>query len=484
VNLTPDGKTAVAGFGDGTLRWYAIGADGSLTEVLALFARPDGQWVAWTPRGFYHASAGAEDLIGWHLNRGAERTPEFFTVARFREQLYRPDVVARVLEAGSEAEALRLADAARGERTVLRDVRALRPPTVDILAPAPGEAVRERKLALTYEARSETGPIVNVEARVGARAARVLSHHPTYRDDRRTWIGQIQVELPAADTVVELLAYNANGASEPARYAVDWSGAADYFKPDLYVLAIGVGDYPGEEQDLPYAAKDARDFVRAIRKQEGGVYKTVHVRHLDDREATRSAILDGLEWIKRETTSRDVALVFLAGHGVNDARRRYRFLPADYEPSRLSRTSVKGSDIKEFLQDIAGKTVLFFDTCYSGNALDIRAEGALRGPAKPDVDRVANELSDAEVGVIVFASTTGGTFARGLASVEQGAFTRALIEGIEAGKADFTHDFFVSTTELEKYVADRVKALTDGQQKPVSTKPRAIEDWNFIRVPG
>ena len=43
VNLSQDGRYAVAALGDGTIRWFAI-ADGK--EVLALFVHPDGKrWV-------------------------------------------------------------------------------------------------------------------------------------------------------------------------------------------------------------------------------------------------------------------------------------------------------------------------------------------------------------------------------------------------------------------------------------------------------
>lgn len=451
--------------------------EAELFELLALYALPDGRWVLWTPSGYYQASPGAEELIGWHVNNGDDKTPDFFPVSRFRDRFYRPDVIARVLETGDEHEALRLADQARGERTVVRDVRALRPPVISILAPTPGEKVTERKLTLMYEAQSATGAITNIEARVGARNARVLQHVPDYRNNRRAVIGQITVEIPPADTVVDLLAYNQNGPSESARYRVNWSGTADFFKPDLYVLAVGVSDYAAQENDLKYAAKDAGDFVRGIRRQQGDLYKQVHVKHLDDRQATREAILDGLDWIEHETTSRDVAMVYLAGHGVNDTQGLYRFLPADYEQGRLKRTTVTGAELKEFLEGVAGKTVLFFDTCYSGNALNIRAG------SKPDVDRMANELADAGVGVVVFASTAHGGLARGLDDIQQGAFTEALLEGIEAGKADFTRDLFVSVTELETYVSKRVKELTKGEQKPVTTKPKAVENWDFIRVP-
>ena len=93
VTITPDGRTAIAGFADGTIRWYRL-QDGM--ELLALFPHTDGErWVFWTPEGYYQASVGGEDLIGWHLNRGLDTAPEFYGASCFREQFYRPDVIAR-----------------------------------------------------------------------------------------------------------------------------------------------------------------------------------------------------------------------------------------------------------------------------------------------------------------------------------------------------------------------------------------------------
>ena len=52
------------------------GSDGA--ELLALFVEPPSRkWVAWTPTGYYMASAGGEDLIGWHLNRGWDARGRF-----------------------------------------------------------------------------------------------------------------------------------------------------------------------------------------------------------------------------------------------------------------------------------------------------------------------------------------------------------------------------------------------------------------------
>ncbi len=118
VALSGDGRLVVAGYGDGTIRWYRW-SDGA--EVLAFFPHADRKrWVAWTPSGYYAASPGAEDLIRWQINRGPDQVPEVYTASRFREHFYRPDVVARVLQMLDVDQAVALADREAGGRASRR----------------------------------------------------------------------------------------------------------------------------------------------------------------------------------------------------------------------------------------------------------------------------------------------------------------------------------------------------------------------------
>jgi hypothetical protein len=56
VSVSADGKLIVAAYNDGTIRWHRA-SDGE--ELLALFMDADGRrWIAWTPQGYYDASAG------------------------------------------------------------------------------------------------------------------------------------------------------------------------------------------------------------------------------------------------------------------------------------------------------------------------------------------------------------------------------------------------------------------------------------------
>ena len=94
VNISGDGRLAVAAYGDGTLRWHRM-EDGA--ELLALFVLPDKEnWVAWTAEGIYAASPGARRVLRWHVNHGWDAPGEAIPVDVIPET-YRPDVIRHVL---------------------------------------------------------------------------------------------------------------------------------------------------------------------------------------------------------------------------------------------------------------------------------------------------------------------------------------------------------------------------------------------------
>jgi WD40 repeat protein len=96
VNISPNGKLAAVAYGDGTVRWHRM-TDGQ--ELLALFVhgKDPNRYIAWTPQGYYAASPGAEDLIGWHVNRGFETAPDFYPASTFASAFRRPEIVQAAL---------------------------------------------------------------------------------------------------------------------------------------------------------------------------------------------------------------------------------------------------------------------------------------------------------------------------------------------------------------------------------------------------
>ena len=471
VAVSEDGRLGAAACADGTIRWYRM-ADGA--ELLALYAHPDKtRWVAWTPGGYYAASAGAEELLGWHINRGIAEVPDYYPISRFRSAYYRPDVVSLALAALDERTALAQADAAAGRKQVAAGVAERRPPTLSILSPASGSAFAGATVRIAYRVSAPAdAPVTGVRALVDGRPAEGAKGIAVAAAAGGGELS-IEVPLPARSCLVSLIADNRNGPSEAATIQLVRKADEEFvIKPKLYLLAVGVSEYQNPDYRLRYAAKDARDLSSALGRQKEGIYREVSARVLVDAEASKDNILDGLDWIQKETTSKDVAIMYFSGHGINDAAQNYYYLPAEADLDRLKRTGVPFSDITTTVSAIAGKVLFFIDTCHSGNLMKGRkAVGTER-----DIVAVVNELASAENGAVVFASSTGNQYSYEDPSWSNGAFTKALIEGL-SGKAAYGQDGRVTVNMLDLYLSERVKELTGGKQTPTTTKPANVPDF-------
>ncbi|MBI4823467.1 MAG: caspase family protein [Nitrospirae bacterium] len=363
VNISGNGKVAVAAFGDGTIRWFRM-SDGK--ELLTLFPHKDKRkWVA---------SAGSEELIGWHINNGKDQSADFFPASRFRSTYYRADIIEKVLKTVDEDEAILLADKESGRGKQETSIQKILPPIVAIVSPSDSSEVSSTQITVRFTIRTPSGePITGIKALVDGRpvsAQRGVSIKPKGDDIR-----EIEVTIPERDSVVSIIAENIYSASEPATITLKWRGKKEekfVIKPKLYALAIGVSKYEDKDLALNFPAKDAVDFANAVTKQKGELYREVVVKVLTDEKATKDNILDGLEWLEQEVTSKDVAMLFIAGHGVNDPTGNYYFLPVDADSDKLKRTGVVFSEIKTTIASLAGKTIMFVDTCYSGNVMGTR----------------------------------------------------------------------------------------------------------------
>jgi hypothetical protein len=441
-------------------------------ELLALYTQASqGRWVLWTPSGYYDCSVGAEDLIGWHINNGEDAAADFYPVSRFRKTFYRPDVVGKILDTRNETEAVRLADAeANRQRTESVAIENILPPTIKILSPENGETVTSEEIEVRYSTHTPTNaPVTAVRLLVdgrpleGTRGITVEAVAP-----KRS----LKARLPGRDCEVALVAENRHGVSEPSRVRLKWGGKpAEEFviKPKLYALVVGVSKYADANIQLKYAAKDARDFAAALERLKGGLYRDVVVRPLTDEKAVKDEVLDGLDWVRKETTQHDVAMVFLSGHGVNDADGSYYYLPANVNVEKLMQTGVEFTAIRRTVMSIVGKALFFVDTCHAGNVM-----GGRRG--LNDITGIINELTSAENGAVVFASSTGRQYSLENDDWQNGAFTKALVEGL-AGKADYGGKGRITINMLDLWLSERVKELTGGKQTPTTTKPQTIPDF-------
>lgn len=477
INVTRSGDIFVATFNDGTIRWYRV-SDGK--ELMAFFVNAkDRRWVIWTPKGYYMASPGGEDLVGWHLNQSWNQPADFFPSSRFRDRYYRPDIVKNVLKYLDEDDAIYEANKKSRRRENKEDLRKRLPPIIHIHSPSDNSEFSEDTLSLEYSLRSPSGfDVTKVDVLLDGRPIdkKMLESYTVPEPGR---VGLIRLKPPARNVKLTLIAHTKHAASEAESLELQWKGRrapqsnGDISKPKLYALLIGVSDYKNPDYKLRYAAKDAEDFANVLKQQEGGVYREVVIKKLTNKQATAGNIRDALDWLEGEVTSRDVGLLFLAGHGVTDLKQRFYYLPHDGNPDKLRRTAIPQADIKSVISSLAGKALMFIDACHSAGSF---GSEQTRGLSLVDVNGIVNELSSAENGVVMFASSTGRQLSIEDERWENGAFTEALLEGF-SGKADYNQNNAISIKELDLWLSERVKELTNKRQHPVARKPPTVPDF-------
>ena len=179
VNISGNDRVVAAALADGTIRWYSM-TDGK--ELLAFYIHTDKKrWVLFSPSGYYDASPGAEDFLGWHLNNGPDNIPSFFPVSRFREQYYRPDIIDLIFETNNESKAISIANMRKekkGGQIQIIDITKKTPPSIIISSPINGSTVNDNVVSISYTIHSPAdAPAKNIKVLVNGRPVKIERAH-------------------------------------------------------------------------------------------------------------------------------------------------------------------------------------------------------------------------------------------------------------------------------------------------------------------
>lgn len=475
VNIAENGLVAAAALADGTIRWYRM-ADGQ--ELLALFPQPETKrWVVWSPSGYYDAGPGSETLLGWHKNYGSDTAADFFPAAQFRSISYRPGIVKAIMEIFDEQQAV-LRNSS-GETPTLSTQLDLQPtdkhPLV-IISPHNGASISSTTVRVRYRVHPEAATegtkivvLVNGKSVPEARGVKVLPSPAAAK------IQEVDIQVPEQDCEVSLaLTHPSGNQSSPVAVRLKWKPTFAV-KPKLYALAIGVSP---PQTPIQLAAKDAKDLAATLQRQIGGAYRDVAVKILTDGDATKDAILDGLDWLDRETTSNDVAMIFIKGQAVPDRNGTPYLLSAQAKREHLRLSALPFSDLKNLVSGLAGRSAVFLDLCQAPHPHNTEACAAA-------VISLGHDLANTERGTVLFSASTAQHDAEENPTWGNGAFTLALTEGLQ-GKAAYNGAGAaqVSVNMLELYVTERIKALTKGQQIPFTAKSADLPDFVLASAQG
>ncbi|OQX07267.1 MAG: hypothetical protein BWK80_49735, partial [Desulfobacteraceae bacterium IS3] len=450
-----------------------------------------GEWVAWTPEGYYDSSVNGDKYIGWHINQGEDRSALYYPASQFADRFRKPLVVANYLKTnGNLDEAIRLANAEdpkkqKTEETSISQINKLLPPAVFFEQPSESDTESSEQIfcvkagakSLTDEPVKDIWLILNGKQDRGIqRIKKDKTAEPRKQLQGKEAIVEQCFELNPGENRISVSASAGQTSAEPETIRVIWkekkSSDEDIYKPNLYLLSIGVSKYVNKYvPNLLVADKDAEAIADVFKAQQGKLYRNVNVKLLLNENATGDNILDGLDWILKESTQKDMSVIFISGHGENDEAKNYYFLPYEADFERLRRTGVAWLDFKDVVKKLPSKTLFMVDTCASGNITGTRRRGAT------DMTEALRELMQSSRGTVVMAGSTGVEVSVEKSEWGHGAFTKALVEGLGNFQADYNKNNSIEIKELDLYVTERVKELTKGSQHPTTEVPKTMPNF-------
>ena len=420
ANITPDGRIAVIGHSDGTLRWYRVErADSTckLHELLAVHisrnSAREWTWSAWLPSGKFANDARAGDLFGWQIENQQGKID--FLPRQKKLELY---------DLGAITNALDLNNDIPSPTNLTNDLKALitdlggAESRVTVALPDEFKKISSTKTTFTLfiddgptkpqNLTVKTGTGVNISVKRGETT--YAPGDPIPIDS----VGEFSIELTLPNSLRAR-----NGVAHICFYLDDnlqtchpirWTGQKPPpAKRRLWAIFVGISKYKDSDLNLKNAHNDAldlaqvfiQDYQSRVLSQGASVkpdFESINIdllvspttnatsaqQQLNSLQAlpyvnvnkpTRKEILKAIQNIvdhdKNEELSRDLVVIYFSGHGYihpyNKTTGRSLFVTYETDPElprdTLADTSITSADLLQRLKDISAEKIVIIDAC-------------------------------------------------------------------------------------------------------------------------
>jgi len=458
--------------------------------LASLVTTSDREWAYWTPYGYYDASFNGHKIFGWQINRGIDQAPDFFLAAELKEQLEKPRVMERLLDAGSLSAAMQVAKSTVpfNLHNRLEALASLRP-QISIDSPTSDERLANSQLMVKATIHVPAGSEL-VSSKVFANGVPAIE-----KLDEEVSVSQVvnghehklrwRVALPPDQRIrLDVIAATTDGISATESLTIVQPVPARVAPPRLFVIAAGISQYADQQiPQLDFAAENAQAFTNTLK--EHAAQMDVETIVLTDANVTQPLwnVAADTMWQRLQNTARpqDVVLFFLSGHGVRDVEsKRYFFLTSDSlftdVAGRRYERCISSDAFQQYFAGLPCRKVAILDTCHSGAIQPLRQ------------DDLKVMLRDMEEDVILtITASEGDEEAFEERDKRLGRFTARLVEGL-SGSADQrayagNGDGQVSLNEVAQYVQATVPAdaAAVGQSQHPTIFPRDL--FPLVDVP-
>ena len=289
----------------------------------------------------------------------------------------------------------------------------------------------------------------------------------------------LDIPLSAGANRITAIAYDEKGFSSNPKYVDVICKDSNTVIPNLYVIAVGISEYPNLslKLQLEYAHTDARAIANVFQSQTGKMFGEVRPKILINENATIGNITEALETLNTISED-DIVIIFMAGHGAIDINGTFYFLTSNGSFKEPQHGGINWSLIANYLSNIKGRVILLLDACHSG--------GIVTETVVPNDELAQQFFSGRRGGAMVFSASKGRQFSYESPDIGKGAgiFTYAISEGIgsKSKLSDINGNGYVEFSELVQYVINFVDQETNGDQTPWLSRKELFGDLPLAAV--
>ena len=251
---------------------------------------------------------------------------------------------------------------------------------------------------------------------------------------------------------------------------------------DYNALLIGVGDYPGEVNDLPLPPKDVSAMKSAL--LSGSNWDEDNIKTLVNSKATLANVKDSLEnWLADREDEDDISLIYYTGHGTTLTDDNGDEEDGIDECLVLFDQFFVDDDFKDILDNsFEGRIVIIIDSCFSGGMPC--ASGQEENKCDYWNKEFTNSLSGQNRALLMSSqedeSSLGIRFGDGNNGFSHGFLTIGVLSGLH-GSADEDDNSDITVKECFEYSINMIKETQEIIYHNIMQNPTTHYDSNDLK---
>ena len=205
-----------------------------------------------------------------------------------------------------------------------------------------------------------------------------------------------------------------------------------YANGKVYLVSVGIADYPGTKNDLRISDNDAKTIAKVFQAT-----KDADVHILTNEDATQSALLSTMHTVFEDAERDDAVILYFSGHGAPGALACHDGLLTYQHIFKM----MKGCK--------ASRKMIIVDACFSGKMRTTKQE--------------SSNYNNQSVMLFLSSRTTETSLET---DYKNSLFTIFLERGLRGG-ADMNKDRHITAREIYNFVHQGVIKASGNKQHPV-----------------